>query len=72
MTWPLLLPLDPETRIEWRYFGFQCDALLRIVDWSNDRLYALNSFSALAETSTSWAFDFEERDMIRIEGELEQ
>ena len=55
-----------------RYLAFQCDALLRIFAWSNDRLYALNSFSALAGASTPWAGDVDEDGEIRTEGELER
>ena len=52
-------------------FRLQRDALLFILDSSNDILYALNSFSALADTPASWAGDVEEDCVICVEGELE-
>ncbi|KAH8650685.1 hypothetical protein BGZ61DRAFT_542150 [Ilyonectria robusta] len=59
----------PANRVE--IFRLQRDTLLFIFDWSNDILYALNSFSALAEALASWAGDVEEDCVIRVEGELE-
>ncbi|KAH7125075.1 hypothetical protein B0J13DRAFT_151573 [Dactylonectria estremocensis] len=52
-------------------FRLQRDALLFIFDWSNDILYALSSFSALAVTPASWAGDVEEDCVMCVEGELE-